>query len=524
MNRNSISYQAKFNLFGKNKKVTFCLLKMDNSQSEPKSHKSSDPVDIPKKKKSNVTSGNQKSVRKRYIDSDDLSELKEVNESLSTCIENLAKIQKSKTYKTPDPPDPPVPKTPPKHPIIYIETTKATEFSAISMNQRENRIKELIHREIPLKQKILELPVPIETMAEIMKKYYEMERLDQTSMEYCKRRTWIETIIDIPWNKIKKFPVSYDDGNELINEHLKLIRKNLDRDVYGLEPVKEKIIEFVNNTISDPKGVIGHVLALKGSPGVGKTRLIRCLGDALDLPFFSIPMGGANDVNYFKGFGLTYETSEPGIIIKGFIRAGCLNLIIYLDEIDKISKSDKAYDAIFGFLTHLLDPEQNMEYYDEYLGNIPVDASKVLFVLSYNDPNKVDSIVGNRIEVIDIPDPDIKQKVEIAKRHIIPEILERRRFTQEDVIFTDTIIKHIIMRSKVQDKGLRQLRRNIHAIISRLRVLKNTAVNPDLQLELSYRPKSPIEFPVTLNKDHIDLLFDEHVEDNMSEAAQRMFL
>ena len=246
----------------------------------------------------------------------------------------------------------------------------------------------------------------------------------------------------------------------------KRVKDKLDENIYGLENVKDEILEFVARKITNPNSK-GHVLALYGSGGIGKTKIIKSLAEALDLPFYQINFGGLNDVSVLTGHSETYIGSKPGKLVEILTCSNYMNPIIYLDEIDKISETRAT--EIFGVLTHLLDEEQNAEFEDNYLSNIKIDLSKVFFVIAFNDISKVDSILLNRLKVIYIDPPSIEDKITICQTKLIPNILKTIKLKSGfNIILERELIEYIIACKTQEDKGLRQLQKNIEKIFNRL--------------------------------------------------------
>jgi ATP-dependent Lon protease len=253
----------------------------------------------------------------------------------------------------------------------------------------------------------------------------------------------------------------------------------LDKRIHGLEDVKQEIMEYVARKITNPNGK-GHVLALYGSAGTGKSKIIQTLAEALDLPFHQINFGGLNDAAILTGHSETYVGSKPGKIVEALTNSKYMNPIIYLDEIDKVSTT-KATD-IFGVLTHLLDEEQNDKFQDNYLSNVNIDLSKVFFVLAFNDISKVDAIVSDRLKVIYINPPTLQDKITICEHKMIPDIVKMINF-KKDIYLSKELIEYIITTKTQGEDGVRQLRKNIEKIFNRLNfdlLVNNTS---DLKME-----------------------------------------
>lgn len=373
------------------------------------------------------------------------------------------------------------------------------ESSITNIRNIETQINKILETQISLKDRILSLKIPIDQKAMIMKKYYLLQNLDETSTEYFKQKEWIECVLDMPWGKY--IDVNIDKRNRI--KYIRDIKESLDEDTYGLNEAKEQVLNFCVKRITNPKGK-SIALALQGNAGIGKTRLIRSLSKTLNLPLRMISLGGCKDVNYFKGHGFTYEGAIAGRIVQILRDVQCMNPIIMFDELDKISESE--FTAINGFLTHLIDYTSNTEFQDNYLSGLNIDLSQVFFIFSFNDINKIDVIVRDRLKVIYMRDPTIEEKVQIARKHIIPEIIKDIGFEEGiDIIFSEEIIKYIIEKSTIEEKGLRQLYRNIETILLRLNVIITT----NSELELTYNIED-IVYPLIMTRDVIDKLFDEY--------------
>lgn len=378
------------------------------------------------------------------------------------------------------------------------ENTKKNETES---EEIEYQIKKILETETPLKEKILNLSLSLETKALVMQKWYLMEKLDPNSTEFFKQKQWIECILDMPWDKYRQLGNNGDPERYIMK-----IKTSLDSAIYGLKDTKEQILTFCCKLLKNPEAK-GHVLALQGNPGVGKTSIIRNLADTLNLPLRMISLGGLKDANYFTGHGFTYEGAIPGRIVQILRETRCMNPIIYLDELDKIT--DPEHSGVNGILTHLLDTTTNSEFEDQYLHGIPIDLSRVFFAFSFNDINKVDPIVRDRMKVIFVPDPIIDEKVEIAKRHLIPKILDDIGLEKDTIKFTNSSIRSVILKSKVNEKGVRQLYRNLETICLRVNLLM-TCPNVLNLLDVSFGKNMVItNGNRTITDKDVDELFDE---------------
>lgn len=284
--------------------------------------------------------------------------------------------------------------------------------------------------------------------------------------DYYKGMSWIKTVLNIPFGKYKEFPVKSTDSPIIISEYFKKVRGHLDSKVHNMDYVKDEIMEYLARKITNPYSK-GHVLALCGAPGTCKTVLLKTLGEALDLPFYQINFGGMNDASILTGHSETYIGSKPGKLVEFLQNSGCMNPVIYLDECDKIATNKE--QSINGILTHLLDEEQNNKFQDNYLSNIPIDLSKVFFVMAFNDIEKVDRVVSDRLKIIYIDSPTIEDKIKIARDKMIPGIMISFNFKKDKYIhLNDKLISYIITNKVVKEEGVRQLRKSLEKIFSKL--------------------------------------------------------
>lgn len=318
--------------------------------------------------------------------------------------------------------------------------------------------------ELAIEDQIKLLNIDPETKLFLLDKNDSLQR--SHGSDYSKGKTWLKTVLNIPFGKWKPFPVKASDPSEKINEYFKKVRGHLDSKVHNMDYVKDEIMEYLARKITNPTSK-GHILALAGAPGIGKTHLLKTLGEALDLPFYQVNFGGLNDASILTGHSETYVGSKPGKFVEFLQNSGCMNPICYLDEIDKIASNKE--QEINGILTHLLDEEQNSKFQDNYLSNVPIDLSKVFFVIAFNDFEKVDRIVSDRLKIIYITSPTIDDKMNIVRDKMIPDIIESFNFKKDKYInLNDTLLSYIINNKVPKEEGVRQLRKSLEKIFSKL--------------------------------------------------------
>ena len=316
-----------------------------------------------------------------------------------------------------------------------------------------------------IKNQILLLDTDIKTKTFILDKFNNLPQ--PPSSDYSKGITWIKTVLNIPFNKYQDFDISKSHNPEEVKLFFENIEKILDRHIIGLHEVKRKIMSFIAKRITNPDSR-GNILALQGTRGIGKTKILRCLSEALKLPFHQINFGGMTDANIITGHSETYIGSKPGKIVECLSNAGVMNGIIYLDEIDKIAHSKSK--EINGILTHLLDEEQNQNFQDNYLSNIPIDLSKIFFVLSFNDETSVSDIVLDRMKIINISTPTIHEKLNITIEKLLPSLKLDFKFDKNNIIidFDQDLIFKLIKRVTHDDEGVRNIKKELDTIFGEI--------------------------------------------------------
>ncbi|HOU69305.1 MAG TPA: endopeptidase La [Paludibacteraceae bacterium] len=290
-------------------------------------------------------------------------------------------------------------------------------------------------------------------VAEIFEKELtKLERLSVHSPEYGVQSNYVETIVSLPWNEYSK-----DSLN------LKHAQRILDRDHFGLEQVKERILEHLavlklKNDLKSP------IICLYGPPGVGKTSLGKSVAESLKRKYVRISLGGLNDESEIRGHRRTYIGAMPGRIIQSLQKAGTSNPVFILDEIDKVSSDFKGDPA--AALLEVLDPEQNNTFHDNFL-DIDYDLSKVMFIATANNLSTISQPLLDRMEIIEIPGYILEEKVEIATRHLIPKELENHGIGADQLsIPKETIVK--IIDSYTRESGVRELDKQITKIMRKI--------------------------------------------------------
>lgn len=325
-----------------------------------------------------------------------------------------------------------------------------------------------------MKHQILDINVHDSYKRNIWDVYEQIKNLEPGQSDYHKHYEWLQWILKLPFGVYAPMPVFKSPAE--LRSAITSLRTMLDQKVYGMSEIKEEIMLFSMDRFlpSFSQHKTGKILVIEGSPGVGKTHLIRTLSKCWNLPFVGIAAGGCKDVAFWEGHGRTYEGAVPGRIVHAIKEMKAMNGVIYIDEIDKLS--DQSQD-VSSALMHLLDESQNCEWYDKYLQDVPLDLSKIFWVLSINDRNLIHPVLRDRLHIIKVPDPTVDDKVATAKQILIPEMMDVYGLEKEDITFSDHVLKAIIVEKTDKEKGMRRFKRCLEGIVQRVAYLKHTLVN-----------------------------------------------
>jgi len=346
---------------------------------------------------------------------------------------------------------------------------------AINKNQNEFYLREQlksIKKELgehdddleSLKEDLEKKLLPEKIKSEMKKQLNKLERISPDSMEASVTRNHIEWVLSMPWG------IYTQDNLDVVHA-----KKVLDEDHFGLQDIKERILDFIsikNLSQNSPS----PILCFTGAPGVGKTSLGKSIARALGRNFYRISLGGVKDESEIRGHRRTYVGAMPGRFIQGIKKAKSMNPVILIDELDKLG-SDFRGDPSAAML-EVLDPQQNTEFYDNYLG-VPFDLSKVLFIATSNDMSAISGPLRDRMEIIDLSGYTTAEKVSIAKHHLVNQAVNESGLKQEDFHISDEIIEQIIT-NYTRESGVRNLTQYIKKLCSkaaRLFVEKHALIN-----------------------------------------------
>jgi ATP-dependent Lon protease len=314
---------------------------------------------------------------------------------------------------------------------------------------------------------IKEAKMPEDAEKVALKELDRLSKIPSQSPEYTVSRTYLDWLTELPWSKTSEDSINVKDAKSI-----------LDKDHYGLEKVKERILEYLAvralKMRKDPEGALrGPLLCFAGPPGVGKTSLGRSIARSMGREFVRISLGGVRDEAEIRGHRRTYIGALPGRIIQSLKKAGTNNPVFMLDEIDKLGGDFRGDPS--SALLEVLDPEQNNTFADHYL-EVDFDLSKVMFISTANYRDPIPPALRDRMEIIEFSGYIEDEKVQIAKQHLIPKQMKENALTKKDVALNETGIKELI-NSYTREAGVRNLEReiaNVFRKVARDKIEKNT--------------------------------------------------
>ena len=416
------------------------------------------------------------------------------------------------------------------HNLIHTTKNKTNEIEYFKkkMSNKEqlramNDLKEInkhINIDKPYRLALLDSDMPAKFKASAMQRLNVLRTMEPGESEYYKIKNWVDTFMRIPFGMYQSLDVKMSDGIDTCHNFMHNAKSTLDNCVYGLDDAKMQIMQMMGQWISNPSAM-GTAIAIKGPMGTGKTTLVKeGISKILGREFAFIALGGTGDSSFLEGHSYAYEGSSWGKIVQILIDSKCMNPVIYFDELDKISDTPRG-EEIIGILTHLTDSSQNSQFHDKYFSEVDFDLSKCLFIFSYNDESKVNPILRDRMYRIQTKGYDAKDKIVIARKHLLPSIREQVNFTEEDVIIPDETLQHIISSQDMtkQESGVRNLKRCLEIIYTKLNLFRLVKPNNSL---FSNELDIDVTFPFTVTAKHIDKFIK--VEDKMSQSMLSMYV
>ena len=349
--------------------------------------------------------------------------------------------------------------------LNYIAQIKLKKSSFNIKNELE-KLKDITSTDIDLKKQVLltkNMPSHIKKIC-----LEKIEELKNSSSETYKIKMYVNILIQYPW------PSDVDDNfykllsmdKNSSKDFLETTKKKLNDQIYGHKETKDKTIEMLGKIIS-VQGCNINPIGLAGPPGVGKTKFAQVLAECLNIPFVQITLGGQNDGEILHGHGYTYSGAQPGLIVKKMVDAGSARCIMFFDELDKCASKYGQINEITSILIHLTDPMTNATFQDRFFQEITFPLNKVIFIFSFNDSSKIDKILLDRMEVLNIESYNINEKMHIANDYLLKDICKNVGFEYKSILFSNNILSKIIQ-DYTYEPGVRSLKRSIENILLKL--------------------------------------------------------
>lgn len=395
----------------------------------------------------------------------------------------------------------------------YRDMQKKDKEDIVMQKLESKRIKNSTPK-LDLKTQILNLQTSSENKLTIYRKYKDLQELNEQD-ESSKLRNWLKWSLNIPHDKVKESSFEKESISSVLNR----TKKYLDKELYGMDKVKEQLLLFLNSKLQN-KNMKGCSIGLLGPPGTGKTAIAKTLSKCLDFPFEQISFGGVSDPEFLTGHDYTYIGSRPGEIVRCLSRMGYKNGIIFLDEFEKTSGKK----GISSTLLHLTDFTQNHEFRDNYLADITIDLSNIWFIYSMNSLPE-DSALKDRIFTINVEGYNTKDKIQIVQNYLLPRAIKNIGRNDNDITISEENALYLINKIDKgnENKGVRNLEKNIKDIVNKIHFLVSNKKEGILQIgfNITFDVKDIIQYPVHISKESIDRFIEDTSKD---EVYLNMFL
>lgn len=354
-----------------------------------------------------------------------------------------------------------------------------------------------------LKKNILLLDIDMKRK----KKLYDMyEIMNHTEDERDRNKLLVKLkwLINLPYDKVSQ--VSFDIKNKLkVQDYCDSVYNHITTSIYGMNEVKEKLLIHINNRLFNKKTM--SILALKGKPGVGKTKIIKALSEATNIPYAKLSLGGISDTTLIYGHNQVWDNSGPGMIMQHMARTKCSDMIILLDEIDKLSNTEKGLEVQHALL-HMLDQTQNNEFHDAYLDEFPHDISRIWFIATLNDDNALSGPLKDRLDIIDVPSYTKEETSNIIIKHILPQANIECGLKSTDITISESATYMLInkLMNDIKKSGMRLVEKTINDLVLKLSYLSNSNTN------VSFKLNDFNGFPYRIEKKTIKQLYPDKLK------------
>jgi len=373
--------------------------------------------------------------------------------------------------------------------VEYLTNLKDNEKN--STFEKLNEIIKYQSKDKPILFQIMNFNISVEQKNYILNEYM----LSLKDPHDIKLAEWVDAVLRIPFGQYKGLDIQSMKPDE-IQSFLDSLKKSMDSAVYGHDEAKRQIVQIMAQQIRNPEAK-GSIMGIYGCAGNGKTSLLKeGIAKAMNRPFVFIPLGGATEANFLVGHSKTWHGSTWGRIVDGLMTSKCMNPLIFFDELDKISQTDRG-DEITNILIQLTDPVQNNHFKDKYFGSVDLDLSKATMIFSFNDPSKINPILLDRITCIETKYLLTSQKIHICNNYLLPVMCKEMGFKDKDIQINDDVIRQII-NDYTMEGGIRKLKSLIYNIVRELNIhnLTKTKLND-----------KDINFPFTITSDDVKVIF-----------------
>jgi ATP-dependent Lon protease len=386
------------------------------------------------------------------------------------------------------------------------------------IEQEENALKmKTFNFHADLKRQIFELDADDDIKARIYEMYADMISRGADDSRYNDLRSKILWALRLPYRR-RLIPSLKTETPEEIRIYCREVYSRLNAEIYGMQEAKERIIQAVNDQVRNPKS--RTILALKGKPGVGKTKLAKTVANAVGRPFDKISLGGAIDSTIFKGSDNVWSGATPSLLLQILSRVKYSNAVILLDEIDKLGVSEKGREVQHALL-HILDPTQNREVQDAFLNEFSHDFSNIWFICALNDDKDLDPALRDRLNIIKVPSYSQKEMTQIIIQHTLPEALSDKGISIEDLTISESGAQGLLnlLGTEIQNSGMRPVERAINDVVSKINLLQ-TLGHDTSEIPLSYNVPDFHGFPYTITEKTLQYL----MKDKSSPRHDSMYL
>lgn len=372
------------------------------------------------------------------------------------------------------------------------------------LEEKEKELKSYQPQKTDMKSIILNLDADISIKKKLYDMYSSMMMTvdDNAKHNIHDKLTWYTKL---PYNK--QLIIKYDS----ITTYCENIYKTLNESLYGMHEVKEKILLHINNRLRNPQ--YPSILALLGLPGVGKSKIVKCIAKAVGLPYNKLSFGGAIDSTLLLGSEAVWKNSSPGMLMKILCNSKCSNPIILLDEIDKLTESVKGKE-VQSSLLHVLDKTQNDQFNDNYLSEHPHNLSNIWFIATMNNDTMLDPALKDRLEIIKVPAYKKDELIKIITMYVLPEACIEHGYKKEDITMSDNACNVILnnIKNDLKESGVRKIQEEVKNIVSKISFLDKVGYKEEFNL--SFKLKQTITFPFLIDESTIKSLMKKKTNDN----------